>query len=76
MRIIFCVYLEAQDMAKQRSELERAKEIAAEIAQEVEDGKHELELQRNAFEHDIKNIHAFGIQVMWRKSCPKTIILG
>ncbi len=51
-------------MAKQRSELERAKEIAAEIAQEVEDGKHELVLQRNAFEHDIKKIHAFGIEVI------------
>jgi hypothetical protein len=62
--IFLGVYLEAQDMAKQRSELERAKEIAAEIAQEVEDGKHELELQRNAFEHDMKNIHAFGIQVI------------
>lgn len=45
-------------------ELERAKEMAAEIAHEVENARQELEQQRQAFEREIASIQAFGLQVL------------
>lgn len=54
---------EAEEVAKLRAELERAREVASEIAQEVEDGRHELELQHHAFERDVTSLQAFGLQV-------------
>ncbi|BBN01767.1 hypothetical protein MPTK1_2g10130 [Marchantia polymorpha subsp. ruderalis] len=53
---------EASESEKKRMELERAKEMAAEIAHEVENARQELEQQRQAFEREIASIQAFGLQ--------------
>lgn len=50
-------------MIKKRNELERVRMIASEIAEEVEGGKHELELQRRAFDLEAAHVEAFGVQV-------------
>ena len=50
-------------MVKKRNELERARVIASEIAEEVEGGKHELELQRRAFDLEAAHVEAFSVQV-------------
>ncbi|KAL3696929.1 hypothetical protein R1sor_011005 [Riccia sorocarpa] len=56
------IQAEASEAAKQRLELERAKEMAAEIVQEVEDSRQELEQQRQAFEREIASVRLFGLQ--------------
>ena len=58
-----CGNLEEEEMVKKRNELERARVIASEIAEEVEGGKHELELQRRAFDLEAAHVEAFSVQV-------------
>jgi hypothetical protein len=61
-----CGNVEEEEMVKKRNELERVRRIASEIAEEVEGGKHELELRRRAFDLEAAHVEAFGVQV-WLK---------
>ena len=49
--------LEAEDMARQKQELEQAKNIAAEIALEVERSRRELETCKTTFDKSLPEVY-------------------
>ncbi|CAM6096486.1 unnamed protein product [Calypogeia fissa] len=53
---------EIEESNKRRKELERAKEMATDLAEEVEEGRLELERQRHAFEQEIASVQALSAQ--------------
>eukprot|EP01018_Ginkgo_biloba_P006498 Gb_32638 [translate_table: standard] len=62
---------EAEEISKQKLELEKAKEMAAEIAHEMENGRHDLEVQHTSFGQDVSHLQGYEPDATLEQGLPQ-----